>query len=139
MRPQHITAENIAREHHRIGVRTRFNEAAAYHCGKLVARRRVGGGVDRFNEAAAYHCGKHPPVSDGAVRHLPRFNEAAAYHCGKRPPGRRRRRAWRSFNEAAAYHCGKLLEITIIKTRTTSFNEAAAYHCGKPAASRSRR
>ena len=41
------------------------------------------GEIERFNEAAAYHCGKHtrPPAScvlSGC------FNEAAAYHCGKR-------------------------------------------------------
>ena len=34
MRPQHITAENMSRMS-RDGVRAfRFNEAAAYHCGK---------------------------------------------------------------------------------------------------------
>ena len=60
MRPQHITAENWL--HLRPGQRLPgcFNEAAAYHCGKLpyhVMRSRGGAG---FNEAAAYHCGKLP-------------------------------------------------------------------------------
>ena len=71
----------------------------------------------RFNEAAAYHCGKrvlavpaHPARQTASMRpqhitaenrlQIPaagipfgRFNEAAAYHCGKRgvsaPPARR--------------------------------------------------
>ena len=34
MRPQHITAENLAVRLRRSGAGTRFNEAAAYHCGK---------------------------------------------------------------------------------------------------------
>ena len=58
MRPQHITAENQARTLRSVTGRSRFNEAAAYHCGK---RTHLTGGQrpDRgFNEAAAYHCGK---------------------------------------------------------------------------------
>ena len=44
--------------------------------------RRIG--VSRFNEAAAYHCGKREKLM-GIVTTLHRsFNEAAAYHCGKR-------------------------------------------------------
>ena len=43
----------------------------------------------RFNEAAAYHCGK-PAWTCGSGGPMASFNEAAAYHCGKRE---RRRRA----------------------------------------------
>ena len=35
MRPQHITAENDACFHPDADSRAGFNEAAAYHCGKL--------------------------------------------------------------------------------------------------------
>ena len=83
MRPQHITAENDGVAAGGRADPGRFNEAAAYHCGKpRMARRRCV--VDRrFNEAAAYHCGKRG--SDGTRTHDPLlgFNEAAAYHCGK--------------------------------------------------------
>ena len=34
MRPQHITAENNRPVHPHAGACGRFNEAAAYHCGK---------------------------------------------------------------------------------------------------------
>ena len=44
MRPQHITAENLV--------------------GAYAANRAIG----RFNEAAAYHCGKLAGVADGRVR-----------------------------------------------------------------------
>ena len=36
MRPQHITAENSRPESVPVRKSTRFNEAAAYHCGKLI-------------------------------------------------------------------------------------------------------
>ena len=58
MRPQHITAENPGPGRGALRGALRFNEAAAYHCGKLliiVASSRARAG---FNEAAAYHCGK---------------------------------------------------------------------------------
>ena len=42
MRPQHITAENRASSARLPAAAQRFNEAAAYHCGKLPAG---GGGV----------------------------------------------------------------------------------------------
>ena len=35
MRPQHITAENAPRSRSSGGAAPDFNEAAAYHCGKL--------------------------------------------------------------------------------------------------------
>ena len=44
----------------------RFNEAAAYHCGKLEARERCGPRWCGFNEAAAYHCGKPALLPTGA-------------------------------------------------------------------------
>ena len=60
MRPQHITAENGETMSRRRTRPSRFNEAAAYHCGKPAAGLKVGNDFDnaRFNEAAAYHCGK---------------------------------------------------------------------------------
>ena len=39
MRPQHITAENRPRRASITRPAPRFNEAAAYHCGKLRRRR----------------------------------------------------------------------------------------------------
>ena len=47
MRPQHITAENRTGSTRRTAGAPRFNEAAAYHCGKLElvvlhGRRRIG-------------------------------------------------------------------------------------------------
>ena len=38
MRPQHITAENLTAPQSAGGQPTCFNEAAAYHCGKLTWR-----------------------------------------------------------------------------------------------------
>ena len=131
MRPQHITAENERRERERAALAaasmrpqhiTAENEAAP-----LRTRKRPG----RFNEAAAYHCGKPGRNRATPPRSRPGFNEAAAYHCGKRErpapalprPGR--------FNEAAAYHCGKRVPCPSSRTRVCRFNEAAAYHCGK--------
>ena len=106
MRPQHITAENSGSGAIGQPRVTRFNEAAAYHCGKPRARRRARRQRPRFNEAAAYHCGKRAAASPSATGGSG-FNEAAAYHCGKRagryPPAGAPAR----FNEAAAYHCGK--------------------------------
>ena len=86
MRPQHITAENAPITSGGARTTRRFNEAAAYHCGKPERDRDASAGATSgFNEAAAYHCGKRPsaaaPPGGGA-----RFNEAAAYHCGKRQP-----------------------------------------------------
>ena len=57
MRPQHITAENSDAGAKR-AIWARFNEAAAYHCGKLGRITREPQGAYSFNEAAAYHCGK---------------------------------------------------------------------------------
>ena len=107
MRPQHITAENAAEIVNRFSTTCCFNEAAAYHCGKLWSGISTHAGSGRFNEAAAYHCGKpqsrlpagphvlaasmrpqHITAENGCgecvARHSPAgFNEAAAYHCGK--------------------------------------------------------
>ena len=65
MRPQHITAENSPNSETGNGQRwsgafeaRRFNEAAAYHCGKPGRRAAQDRSDRRFNEAAAYHCGK---------------------------------------------------------------------------------
>ena len=66
MRPQHITAENSPAAPD-VGPAevNRFNEAAAYHCGKRRMRAAFDAHVrSGFNEAAAYHCGK----LDQAVR-----------------------------------------------------------------------
>ena len=62
MRPQHITAENpdIQIPLRRRG--QRFNEAAAYHCGKRRRRSTQPPRRRGFNEAAAYHCGKRRTV-----------------------------------------------------------------------------
>ena len=43
MRPQHITAENASPAAQRHSRRTRFNEAAAYHCGKRVEAKTFAG------------------------------------------------------------------------------------------------
>ena len=40
MRPQHITAENVRRRKEQPLPSNSFNEAAAYHCGKLITWRR---------------------------------------------------------------------------------------------------
>ena len=132
MRPQHITAENAASIPFVASRTAGFNEAAAYHCGKLGAPSSFFPPVVRFNEAAAYHCGK-PEIPSRVMagpwsasmrpQHITAENErrmrgAAPPSCaasmrpqhitaenrspGQRPPGWRRR-----FNEAAAYHCGK--------------------------------
>ena len=58
MRPQHITAENMARGCRWDDMIISFNEAAAYHCGKPARPTSRSGGAHSFNEAAAYHCGK---------------------------------------------------------------------------------
>ena len=107
MRPQHITAENLFEALRRSGAPARFNEAAAYHCGKPRAHTQSQARRRRFNEAAAYHCGKQAAqvAEAGAARS---FNEAAAYHCGKHVAAGRITPAGVRFNEAAAYHCGKL-------------------------------
>ena len=60
MRPQHITAENQGGRDIQILRFPRFNEAAAYHCGKRSPPGRGRSNPRRFNEAAAYHCGKQP-------------------------------------------------------------------------------
>ncbi len=59
MRPQHITAENLAHRHRADGGILSFNEAAAYHCGKHTRPPASCVLSGCFNEAAAYHCGKH--------------------------------------------------------------------------------
>ena len=131
MRPQHITAENTAAWTVTHLGDYRFNEAAAYHCGKPGVAVLVGAirreasmrpqhitaeNTVRNVLAHAIFCASMRPQHitaendmDGNVKRLEigGFNEAAAYHCGKHPlpTGRRRRRG--CFNEAAAYHCGK--------------------------------
>ena len=158
MRPQHITAENARHAVCRLAAGGRFNEAAAYHCGKLSTCGMIHTPSRRFNEAAAYHCGKqvtetlalldvghasmrpqhitaeNPKPRAAAGRTRASFNEAAAYHCGKR--GGERRRGQRSAPASM-----RPQHITAENShrwrrrrrRMSRFNEAAAYHCGKPA------
>ena len=60
----------------------RFNEAAAYHCGKR--RRRSGSNPERLASMRPQHItaeNEDGPQLGG--RDAVSFNEAAAYHCGK--------------------------------------------------------
>ena len=132
MRPQHITAENPFPHGHDGDVAGRFNEAAAYHCGK---RGKIGKKGKRricFNEAAAYHCGKRDdrleewravPGASMRPQHITAENRRDDHGrrigvllASMRPqhitaenvPGPRVGRLGPGcFNEAAAYHCGK--------------------------------
>ena len=132
MRPQHITAENFRLPESATGCTIRFNEAAAYHCGKRASAGRGGGRrTSCFNEAAAYHCGK-PRLAGARIGVWASFNEAAAYHCGKplrdEDSGRRGGAASMRPQHITAENCGAS------STRYPAcgrFNEAAAYHCGK--------
>ena len=132
MRPQHITAEN--RTEQRVLPRSpvRFNEAAAYHCGKPRGWIRRPGTGSSFNEAAAYHCGK-PRGTRWSPATTSCFNEAAAYHCGKPRTG--------GVGVAGERAASMRPQHITAENRSVGrwplsgggrFNEAAAYHCGKP-------
>ena len=83
MRPQHITAENRGERGIDYIHKTRFNEAAAYHCGKP-----SGGRLAACSTAAASMRPQHITAENHLAQISYRrpsfsFNEAAAYHCGK--------------------------------------------------------
>ena len=60
MRPQHITAENVGCVQNASRISSRFNEAAAYHCGKLAAA-----GVERGGDPAASMRPQHITAENG--------------------------------------------------------------------------
>ena len=154
MRPQHITAENRVVGRRGDPPRPGFNEAAAYHCGKLLAEQVYEHSRPGFNEAAAYHCGKRCErarllaVGEASMRpqHITAENEdecrqdpdgngasmrpqhITAENGGTRPE---HPSTPPGFNEAAAYHCGKRGAWYGALRAAAGFNEAAAYHCGK--------
>ena len=59
-----------------------FNEAAAYHCGKLVHREGCKRKSDASMRPQHITAENHKLLAPNDVRR-PGFNEAAAYHCGK--------------------------------------------------------
>ena len=157
MRPQHITAENSGWRARWAGERRRFNEAAAYHCGKrgrpsasrtsLACRasmrpqhitaenftapipivRRLSASMRPQHITA-----ENPTRPTSGTPAPPCFNEAAAYHCGKRRRVGRLAAEWpwasmRPQHITAENPPGASAR----RRRAPSFNEAAAYHCGK--------
>ena len=83
MRPQHITAENRFGGGGAKRAPRSFNEAAAYHCGKLSPA------VIFFTDGSASMRPQHITAENGwgwtwTAPTPSCFNEAAAYHCGKR-------------------------------------------------------
>ena len=97
MRPQHITAENHYFEHIRISKHRRFNEAAAYHCGKRGIWWDLVGTGGIASMRPQHITAENRARAPARRRRACRFNEAAAYHCGKRDAGVRRRREGRSL------------------------------------------
>ena len=90
---------------------SRFNEAAAYHCGKRDDLVEVGGGRAHASMRPQHITAENAWCTLSGRQPTRRFNEAAAYHCGKRPGRGRSGRRRRGFNEAAAYHCGKRSDV----------------------------
>ena len=154
MRPRHYTAENRFGRAPRDSRRSRFNEAAALHRGKLGSSRETPPRRCCFNEAAALHRGKrfvrlrsgigglasmrprHYTAENAQARSrrgtsCSRFNEAAALHRGKLACRLACFRSFNCFNEAAALHRGKRRNWVINEGAMKGFNEAAALHRGK--------
>ena len=131
MRPQHITAENGPIMCTMACAGGRFNEAAAYHCGKHARVDAIGVSVGRFNEAAAYHCGKHftSGASSGAGGASMRPQHITAENARRRRVRGARGRASMRPQHITAENSSSSVYAAV---RFLCFNEAAAYHCGKP-------
>ena len=159
MRPQHITAENNTRPPASCVFSGCFNEAAAYHCGKLESADAGKVRTWCFNEAAAYHCGKRRrPAGRDQIRRAASMRPQ--HITAENPPvgGRQELLADASMrpqhitaeNFAAWLKLDRQPTASMRPQHITAenspsarpprpssvgFNEAAAYHCGKRGAS----